>query len=201
MVPATGWMVAGCPGSREARPRAPRRPGRRRSRVHGQEFVAAEDAVTVDVETVEEGLAVAEFLAGEDAVTVGVPAVEHAGQQGAVAVLRVADVPVAVGIQDVEGSALPWPFRAREAAVAVAVLEVEALVPGIVGHPPVGVVNGVAGGGSQVLVARHHAVAVAVGGVEVDALVPPLVAGEEAVVVAVELTEALLARPRVPAGV
>src|SRR5438874_342478 len=88
------------PGGAAARPR---RPGRRRSRLHGQELVAAEDAVTIDVETVEERLAVAEFLAGEDAVTVGVPAVEHAGQPGAVAVLRVADVPVAVGVQDVEG--------------------------------------------------------------------------------------------------
>src|SRR5438552_17878234 len=119
MVPATGWMVAGCPGSREARPRAPRRPGRRRSRLHGQEFVAADHAVTVDVETVEQGLAVAEFLAGENAVTVGVPAVEHAHQPGTVAVLRVAEVTVAVGVEDVEGSALALPLRAGHAAVTV----------------------------------------------------------------------------------
>src|SRR6266542_3812685 len=99
------------PGSREARPRAPRRPGRRRSRLHGQEFVA-----------------------GEDAVTVGVPAVEHADQPGTVAVLRVAEVTVAVGVEDVEGSALALPLRAGDAAVTVAVLAIEALVPGIVGH-------------------------------------------------------------------
>src|SRR6266540_6867944 len=154
------------PGSREARRRAPRRPGRRMSRLHGQEFVAAEDAVTVDVETLEQGLAVAELLAGEDAVTVGVPAVEHADQPGTVAVLRVADVPVAVGVEDVEGAALALPLRAGDAAVTVAVLAVEALVAGIVGHPPVAV-GAVAGGGGQVLVARHHPVAVAVGGVEV----------------------------------
>src|SRR5258707_12564899 len=148
--------------------------------LHGQEFVAADDAVTVDVETVEQWLPVGEPLTGEDAVTVGVPAVEHADQPGTVAVLRVADVPVVVGVEDVEGSAVTLPLPAGDAAVMVAVLEVEALVPGIVGHAPVGLVYRVAGGGRQVLVERHDAIAVAVGGVEIDGLVPPFVAGEEA---------------------
>src|SRR6185503_5736421 len=148
---------------------------------------------------IEQRPAVAELLAGEHAVPVGIPARELAGQGGAITIFRGGHVPVAVLVEDVEGAALPLPLRAGDAAVAVAVLAVEAIVTRIVAHPAVGAGARVAGGGEE-LVPRHGAVAVAVRGAEGDALSTPFVAGEQAVVVAVELAEALI--PHVPvAGV
>src|SRR5437867_555477 len=112
-------------------------------RLHHQELVAADHAVAVGVEAVEEAPAGAPLAAGQDAVAVPV---------GAAA-----------------GCAAARPLGAGEPAVPVAVQVVERLLPrvgapvgagGAVGPVPVVAVR------AEVLVTADHAVAVAVGGVE-----------------------------------
>ena len=89
-----------------------------------QVFVAAEAAVAVGVEAVEQRPAVAELLAGEARRPGWSPSSELVGQGRAVAVLGGADVAVAVVVEDVEGAPLALPLRPGDAAVAVAVLGV-----------------------------------------------------------------------------
>src|SRR6185369_7680516 len=128
------------------------------------------------------------FPAGDVAVPVGV---EHAETIGGGSprphgqVLVAGHVVVPVAVHGFEGDGFTTPFTARDLSVVVPVEHPEALLAGR-GAGVRAVPAAVDGG---VFVTRHHVVVVAVDAAEGRRLAAPLVAGDRAVVVAVELVE------------